>query len=86
MNTRSIEANSLATLISSVSSRVGFDWFDGASEEIKFAIERQWRTACDATRGKALLPPARPSRRNSAVLACVLGANFVAARKLDRSP
>ena len=29
---------------------IGYDWFDGASEEIKSAIERQWRTACDATR------------------------------------
>ena len=54
---------------------IGYDWFDGTPEEIKSAIERQWRTACDATR-----------RRNSAaLLACVLGANFVAARKLDRS-
>jgi hypothetical protein len=25
---------------------IGYDWFDGTPEEIKSAIERQWRTAC----------------------------------------
>ena len=29
---------------------IGYDWCDGTPEEIKSSIERQWRTARDATR------------------------------------